>query len=191
MSIKRYAVAQGDSVVNVIMADPDEYPQPEGQELILSEGSGPEIGWVRVGGQWAAPLQEAPTLDTLKAEKQAALSAKYQSRVQSFPWHFGSEYGVLHLQLRDVNDQANWLTLQGKAQMLIAAGQGDAEVLAIRTEENITVPVTANVAAQIMDAMAGFGGNLKVVQWAKKDAINAAQTEQALDNVSITDGWPV
>jgi len=131
-----------------------------------------------------------PTLDALKAEKQSALSAEYQQRIQSFPWDFGAPHGVLHLQLRGTDDQANWLTLQAKAMSLIAAGQGDAEVLAIRTEENITVPVTANAAAQIMDALSSFGGNMKAHHWALKDAINAAEDQAALDAIDITAGWP-
>lgn len=142
-----------------------------------------------VEGEWRMTWLP-PTLDALKAEKQSALSAEYQSRIQSFPWDFGAPFGVLHLQLRDVTDQANWLTLQCKAQMLIAAGQGDAEVLAIRTEENITVPVTANVAAQVMDALSSFGGNMKAHQWALKDAIMAAEDQAALDAIDITAGWP-
>lgn len=58
MTIRRYAVAQGDKIINVIMADPEEYTPPEGQELILSEEGGPEIGWIRTGGMWVDPSPE-------------------------------------------------------------------------------------------------------------------------------------
>lgn len=133
---------------------------------------------------------DPPSLEDLKSAKIIDLAAEYQSRVQSFPWDFGAPFGVLHLQLRGTDDQANWLTLQAKAMNHISAGQGDAEVLAIRTEENITVPVTANVAAQVMDALSSFGGNMKAHQWALKDAINAAEDEAALEAIDITAGWP-
>lgn len=131
-----------------------------------------------------------PDLDALKAEKRAALAAEYQSRIQSFPWDFGAPFGVLHLQLRDVTDQANWLTLQGKAMLAISAGQGDSALLPIRTEENVTVPVTATVAAQVMDALSTFGGTMLAHRWALQDAIMAAEDEEALAAIDITAGWP-
>lgn len=150
-------------------------------------GEPEEIGGV-LHTTWVEP--PPPPLEDLKSEKQAALAAEYQSRVQSYPHDFGAPHGVLHLQLRGTDDQANWLTLQAKAMNLIAAGQGDAEVLAIRTEENITVPVTANVAAQVMDALSSFGGATLAHKWALKDAINAAEDEQALEAIDIEAGWP-
>lgn len=172
-----YVIRLADGA-KIAITDTTEYPNTNPDYLAYRE-------WLDGGG-----VPEPADLDTLKAEKQSALAAEYQSRVQSFPWDFGAPFGVLHLQLRDVTDQANWLTLQAKAQMHIAAGQGDAEVLAIRTEENITVPVTANAAAQIMDALSSFGGNMKAHQWALKDAISAAEDQAALESIDITAGWP-
>lgn len=143
-----------------------------------------------VDGEWRMTWLP-PNLDALKAEKRAALAAEYQSRIQSFPWDFGGEYGVLHLQLRDVTDQANWLTLQGKAMLAISAGQGESALLPIRTEENVTVPVTANVAAQVMDALSTFGGTMLAHRWSLQDAIAAAEDHAELDAIDITDGWPL
>lgn len=141
--------------------------------------------WLDGGG-----VPEPADLESLKAEKRSALAEEYQSRIQSFPWDFGAPFGVLHLQLRDVTDQANWLTLQGKAMLAISAGQGDSALLPIRTEENVTVPVTANVAAQVMDALSTFGGTMLAHRWSLQDAITAAEDEASLDAIDITSGWP-
>lgn len=172
-----YVIRLADGA-KIAITDTPEYPNTNPDYLAYRE-------WLDGGG-----VPEPAELEALKAEKKSALAAEYQQRIQSFPWDFGAPHGVLHLQLRGTDDQANWLTLQAKAMNLIAAGQGDAEVLAIRTEENITVPVTANVAAQIMDALSSFGGNMKAHQWALKDAINAAEDEATLDAIDITAGWP-
>lgn len=135
-------------------------------------------------GLWDAPLS------VLKQDKRAALALEYQSRIQSFSWDFGSPFGVLHLQLRDVTDQANWLTLQGKALVLIQAGQGNEAILPIRTEENITVPVTAQQAMVITDALSTFGGAMLAHRWSMQDAIMAAEDEESLDAIDVTVGWP-
>lgn len=75
MSVQRYAVAQGDVIINAIMADANEYTPPEGQELILSEGGGPEIGWIRSGKTWVDPTPEAePAPVTQVTQRQARLA---------------------------------------------------------------------------------------------------------------------
>lgn len=171
-----YVIRDGDT--KIAITDSEEFPNTNPDYLAYKD-------WLAAGNE-----PEPADLDALKAQKLAALSAEYQSRVQSFPWHFGGEYGVLHLQLRDVTDQANWLTLQGKAAAAVASGNGESEVLAIRTEENVTVPVTASVAAEIMDALSAFGGAMLAHKWALKDAISAASDHAELDAIDITTGWP-
>lgn len=63
MTIRRYAVAEGDEIINVIMADIEEYTPPNGQTLIASEGGGPEIGWVKTGGVWINPHEQGESQD--------------------------------------------------------------------------------------------------------------------------------
>ena len=55
MDIKRKAVIEDDTVVNVIRAD-DDYEDPKGREVIdAPHGSGIEIGRVRREGEWTHP----------------------------------------------------------------------------------------------------------------------------------------
>lgn len=59
--LSRFAVVEGDAVVNVIMA-PDGYTDPLGRELVPAPlGEGPEIGWTRDGDGWRNPNAEVPT----------------------------------------------------------------------------------------------------------------------------------
>lgn len=56
--LSRFAVVESDAVINVIMA-PDGYTDPSGRELVEApKGSGPEIGWQRVAGEWINPEAE-------------------------------------------------------------------------------------------------------------------------------------
>lgn len=154
---------------------------------------------VQVNGVWTQvwafdPPNAADWLQAAKTAARAQVDAMEAQKVGRFPWDFGAPFGVLHLQLRGIEDQANWLTLRSTAQSLIAAGMGNEIVLAIRAEEDVTVPVTAVQAEACLATMAAFGGNTKARAWAIKDAINAATTEAgvaAVLDAELDAGWPI
>ena len=53
--LARFAVVEGDAVVNVIMA-PEGYADPLDRELVPApQGTGTEIGWQRINGDWINP----------------------------------------------------------------------------------------------------------------------------------------
>lgn len=178
LSTEGYVIRLSDGA-KIAITDTPEYPNTNPDYLAYKD-------WLAAGND-----PEPADLDALKAQKLSALSDEYQSRIQSFPWDFGAEYGVLHLQLRDVTDQANWMLSSQKADLAVAAGLG-AENLppGIRTQENITVPVTASQAKDALDALANFGASMMAHKWALKDAINAAEDQAALEAIDIEAGWP-
>lgn len=135
-----------------------------------------------------------PDLEDARTTARATVDTTFAAKVCRYPHDFGAPFGVKHLQLRTPTDQANWLTLQAKAERHVAAGEGDTALLGIRTEDNTTVPVTAAQAAEIMDALAGFGGNTKARAWAIKDLIAVAPTPAAVAAVLAAEldiGWPI
>jgi hypothetical protein len=77
MTADRYAVLDGDNVVNIILWDSvDEYDNPDMDvEPVPEEVS---IGWTRVNGQWIAPspepVEDHPAEDPLvTAAKESAM----------------------------------------------------------------------------------------------------------------------
>ena len=139
-----------------------------------------ELGWLH----YTPP---SPTLEARRESRVRDVAAELGARLSSYAHDFGPGYGVLHLQLRDNDDRTNWLTLRTTATDLILAGLGDNPVLAIRTEENITVSLNALQAAQVMGAMAAWGGAMLAAGWAHKDAVRVSDDPESID---ITQGWP-
>ena len=139
------------------------------------------------------PMTEAeiaamqPSLADRRERCAQATEAEFDARVMRFPYDFGPSYGTLHLQNRGVDDRTNWLVLRTTANELIAAGMGESAILGIRTEENITVPVTAQQATQVMSALAAWGGQMLAHSWALKDAIRVSDDPESID---IEAGWP-
>ncbi|SFV31374.1 hypothetical protein SAMN05216456_1321 [Devosia crocina] len=112
---------------------------------------------------------------------------------EGFAYDFGGEVGVQHLQLRDADDKANWLTAKDKMRDAIAAGYGDAPVAPMRTAENNTPLVTPNQGVVILSALSNWAEQMFATSWAKQDAIRSAtdiSTFKALE-ASIEEGWPV
>lgn len=107
-------------------------------------------------------------------------------KLSKFAYDFGSPYGVLNLQLRDSEDRTNWLTLRTSVSELIFAGYGDTAI-SIRTEENITVPMTANSVAVMLRSMSQYGSDVLYNSWVLKDQAREAED---LNLVDITVGWP-
>jgi hypothetical protein len=177
---------------------------------------------VEAGGAWTQAWQVTARPDAdIAADRRVQLEARIVERcaeveairdrmLQRYPHDFGGDYGVLTLQLRD-SDRIAWLTLDSNASKLIAAGQGEtAGLLEIRTEENITVPVTPNEASQAMAGLAQYGSAVMAASWQHKDALRAhlelptvnegtdaeraAGIQSAIDSVAsynIESGWPV
>lgn len=75
MSINRYALLEGDQVVNVILWDDEEdsYEPHEGQ-VILPALEEINIGWARTNGEWVAP--PVPELEAPPLEDPSVTEAK-------------------------------------------------------------------------------------------------------------------
>lgn len=77
MTADRYAVLDGDNVVNIILWDSaDEYDNPDMDVAPVPEEV--SIGWTRVNGEWVAPspvqIDEPPIEDPLvTAAKESAM----------------------------------------------------------------------------------------------------------------------
>ncbi|MDT8441954.1 MAG: hypothetical protein RQ723_09875 [Desulfuromonadales bacterium] len=134
---------------------------------------------------WRAK-RDAETVARTKADMHRQVDALRDEKLSRYQHNFGGEHGKLSLQLRDSDDRTNWLTLDSACTKLIAAGSGDAPV-EIRTEENVTVSITAAEAYAVIASMAGYGQQVMKASWQIKDAISqsAAPTE-----IDIEQGWP-
>lgn len=136
-----------------------------------------------------------PDLAEVKRAARATVDQRFALAVHQFPWDFGGEIGLQHLQLRSVTDQANWLVALGKAERMVAAGQGaELTPTGIRTQENVTVPVTADQAVAVLAAVSTFGELTMARAWAIKDQINAAPDAAAVAAVLAAEleaGWPI
>lgn len=128
-----------------------------------------------------------PTLEQRRTNRLQEVEELRDLKLSRYSHDFGPGYGVLNLQLRDNDDRTNWLTLRTTATDLILAGMGESPVLAIRTDENVTIPMNALQVSQVMGAMAVYGGEVLAVSWALKDAIKASDDPESID---ITQGWP-
>lgn len=132
----------------------------------------------------------APDLDALKAAKKADVDAISDAKMAAgYPRDFGASYGVKVLQTRD-SDKPNWLALAQTATAAIIQGQPNAPLGAIRTQDNVNVPVTAQVALATMLGMQAYLAPILANAWALKDAIAAAPDTAALNAIDINAGWP-
>jgi hypothetical protein len=61
MSIKTYAVLEGEEVVNLILLDDEsDYAAPEGTTLVPITDDAVTIGWKMVSDAWVAPPEPEP-----------------------------------------------------------------------------------------------------------------------------------
>lgn len=124
-------------------------------------------------------------LNVRREEICAQIEKIRDERLKRFAYDFG-EPGVLHLQLRDVEDRTNWLVLDNTAIKAVLTGQSGA-MLPLRTEENVTLNRTAVQVMQILSAMAIYGSTVMTVSWALKDVVRQAADPNSID---INQGWP-
>jgi len=127
-------------------------------------------------------------IDTKVAELEAHGQSLFN---QGFAYDFGKPYGVLHLQMRNDSDKANWLVARMNMNDAIMAGYGDERIAPIHTAENITVMVTPKEGVNVLVAMNAWGMHLYSKSWEKKAEIRALESEDALNDYDVTEGWDV
>jgi hypothetical protein len=123
------------------------------------------------------------------AKVEAAKAYGYEVQQKGFPFDFGDGFGVLHLQLRDAQDQANWLVARQNMQDAVDAGYGDAPVAPIHTAENITVMVTPNNGINMLRALSAWAMELYKNSWELKEALRNTKNDHELDGIDIKGGW--
>lgn len=133
-----------------------------------------------------------PTLAERKAAMKQAIDA---TRDALFSAGFtvagtGTSLDGKVLQTRDVVDRTNWLTSQASYSTAVAGGFGDVVGATFRTADNVTVILTYAQGLNVLLAMAGWGAAVMGNSWALKDAVDAAEDEEALDAIDIGAGWP-
>lgn len=147
---------------------------------IVTEGK-PELR----GGEWyqtweARSYSEDEVAGKLAerkiALKAAAETARLEAFSKGFPYRF-ADNTVYHVQVRS-SDRGNISDLRTIAKEVLAEGGDD--MFPFRVWENVTVPLTAAQMVALADktfkqVLAGYN-----VSWAYKDAIDAAETIEAL-----------
>lgn len=179
----RFAVIDGETVINVIEAEPGF--SIEGMTLVASEIAG--FGWSYDGSAFLPPL---PPLDQRKADRAAAVNRKRDALLSGGYTHDFGPPGVHVLQTRDADDRINWLTSQAAYQAAVAAGRGSVEGAEFRTADNQRITVTFSEGLNVLLAMAAWGKAVFGRSWDLKDAITAAADGAALDAIDIEAGWP-
>lgn len=189
-----WALIRDDVATDVTTIDPAGRYHPSLVWVVVPDGT--KRGARRVNGVWsdppsvAPPADNAPSLERRKAGMAIAIDEIWSVKNQSgFSYDFGGEYGVLVLQTRET-DLPFWLALAQVASIQISMGQGGASVGAIRSAENVNVPVTASQALTAMLSMQQHLGAILAASWALKDAVAAAADHAALDAIDIDSGWP-
>ena len=151
---------------------------PEGKRIVSTELQR-KTGPVRV--ERVATFEDIP-LAELKATKKATADAMCEAKMSAgYDHDFGGAYGVKTLQTRE-SDQPYWLALATTA-MLIPQ---EASAGAIRTEDNVNVPVTAAQALAAMMGMQAYLSEILGSLWTIKDAIAAATTEAELNAIDLS-----
>lgn len=167
------------------------YPIAEGDISTGKQSKGSSLEFANGVVTRVHQVENLP-LGTLISTKSRDLSVKYNGVLQGGYVHdFGSEYGIQHMQTRNLEDTANLNAATTLSQTLVASGQGDVENLAyLRTAENNTIMLTPNELIVITAALAVWVGSVYVANWQFKDAIAAADTKTKLNAIDLGTGWP-
>lgn len=126
-----------------------------------------------------------------RARRLLEADAAYQAFLDSgFPVTFEGVGETLQVG-RD-SDKSNWLIFKGALDDAVAAGApiDGPSPLPIRCTSNNSYQITLGGALQTISDMRAWGFAALANSWRLKDAINAAQTGEALNAVDLTEGWP-
>ncbi|MCW4114737.1 hypothetical protein NPA31_007145 [Aurantimonas sp. MSK8Z-1] len=148
-------------------------------------------GW-RVEGEAFLPPAGAPepTLDEAKATLSAAVNVERDAIIASgYQHNFGATAGIRTLDTRTEADRINWIGLKSLADYMIADGQG-ATPIPIRDASNSTFTASATTVSAAMMSLLHWFSAVMAASWSLKDAIAAAEDDDALDAVDIDAGWP-
>lgn len=161
------------------------HPQERPAGDVVTEGTP-----VLEGGQWNQVWQaRAYTPEELEAElssRRRVISSQMDALRESklaegFPYDFGAEYGVQHVQLRS-EDIVNLLCLRMGAEEYVAAGAPDS-VMELRTREDNEIDVMASDMLSITRVALLYGMKVYKAAWAVKNQAKAATTIAALPEV--------
>lgn len=139
--------------------------------------------WVQ---QWSVTDKPLAEIIQMRCSEVDAFRNEY---MESYPHDFGGEYGVLHLQLRDVEDRTNWLTLDAAASKLVATGHGDI-LLGLRTEENVILQLQATELSGVLMSMSAYGSAVMSASWQIKDMIRSLTTVAEVLSFDVQAAWP-
>ncbi|MBS1164203.1 MAG: hypothetical protein H6R00_228 [Proteobacteria bacterium] len=173
------------TVTNIIIladeADPNDFGAVTGPD-------GVGIGWTNNGGDWTAPAEPEPSLDSLRTDKIADIAAAADALLAA-----GAPVtGGLHVALDD-GSRADLTAMAATATAASANAVPWPESysrgwIAI---ENVRIPLAAPGAGLMLAASAG-DYYAAIVQHRRdlKDAALAAEDAAALDAIDIAAGWP-
>ncbi|WP_374274421.1 hypothetical protein [Brevundimonas sp.] len=132
-----------------------------------------------------------PSLDELRVARNAEVTAKREAVFQAGYTPATGGLAGHTLQVRNIEDRANWLTSQASYSAAVAAGLGSQPGAVFRTATNETIILTyAEGLAVIVQGMAAWGQSIMARSWALKDEIDAAGDAATLALIDIDEGWP-
>jgi hypothetical protein len=144
----------------------------------------PQLGYK---GQGFFPVEQR--LEDAKEVKAAQIELAFTTRfANGFPCVIGGNTETL--QMRPA-DQVNWLIFKDACDDNIAAGDGSAQnPLPLRTASNNEYSLTNVQGRNLMVALRTYGAGLLRRHWLLKDANKNATTEQEVQAIDVSAGWP-
>lgn len=93
------------------------------------------------------------------------------------------------LQLRDLEDRANWQDSRRRYKEYVDEGAGELPGATFRTAANVNVGCTFAEGLQALNDMEAWGWRMMMRSWTLKDQVKAASDRAALDAIDINAGW--
>lgn len=190
-----YVLAARDQVDEALWAEDATLAEIDRESGAMLRGRDVEgLTGCTLSPQWAGaaglPLAMAePDIEGRKVAMRREVDALWAlHQATGYDHDFGAP-GVHRLQTRET-DLPYWLALAQTASIQIGLGHGDVPHGAIRTADNVNVPVTASQALAAMLGMQAHLGAILAHSWALKDEVMAAEGLTALDAIDVSAGWP-
>lgn len=106
------------------------------------------------------------------------------------PFDFEGDIGPKVMQTATERDRTNYLGSAQEYALQVQMGNGAEMGASIRTSDNTVVSMSFNDGLALMRLIGIHMGLITRHSWTLKDALDAATTQEELDAIDITTGWP-
>lgn len=155
--------------------------------LIYESGSVREMTEDEIA-HYIAPLQ---SLDYLKnVKKQLVNELRDENLKNGYLYDFGEGIGPKLMQTTTERDRTNYLGSAQEYALQVQTGNGLELGANIRTSDNTMIILSYEDGLTLMRLIGSHISDIMKHSWFLKDSIEAATTQEELDAIDITTGWP-